>query len=784
MSQQQQRRVGRIDLAAASVAGLAALALLGLPLLFGQYYFGLDLTQANLGVRCAIRNLVAGEGQLWLSPLLGNGAPLLLRPEAGLFYPLRWLTLWLPLDAGASLEAILHLALAAAGACWLGRTFGLRPATAVAAGLLTALSGTFLDLLLHTSVYAIGAAWLPFAWAAARRALHPGRRPGAPVIAGIALALLLLGGESQSFGIALVIAASETGLRLLRAGRRALGRVVPLALALASGALVGCALWVGYWVEARLSVRGGPLELEEVVRWSFEPALWPALLLPGRLFSEPLPHASLWLLAQRGSFADTVWNPSPYLGPLLLAALIAGFWQRRTRLAAVVASGGLLLALGDSTPLLGWLTELLPPLAFFRYPQKFLVVTTLAAVIVAVGGMARLQRQRTRWRRFAVAGSALIAGCLLAALAVTVWRGAIDALTSDLTVDMPAVHWPSLAALLRWSLVRALAPLALALLVGALWPRWRRWRRWLPWLPWIAVADLALAGAGAVHLGPALAELPSPLAALADDGPTLPPLLCVAAEPEPDPAAADATSYWQLLALRRQQLSSELQACSGLGNANPYMALQTSANRLLQAALLLGHRSAARALGCTHVIDAGVDAGDGAVQPLVERIESPIPLAFVAAQPQLARSEVELLGRVFRTRSAEQALAVVDDPLHRLSRQAELPTGTEVEVASLDWPRRDRAAVELAGSGGAVVGLRTSFQVGWHARQAGRELPVIRASGQHLAAIVDEAAAGPITFEYRPPRFGLSCALAALGVGGLVALAWWRRRYLRSSQLA
>ncbi|MBN2359769.1 MAG: hypothetical protein JXR83_09970, partial [Deltaproteobacteria bacterium] len=585
-----------------------------------------------------------------------------------------------------------------------------------------------------------------------------------------ALAAILLGGELQSFCAALAIVGAEIAIRLWRHRRRALGRCLRQALALLAGALAGNGPWLGFLAEERLTQRFGPLDLAQAAHWSFEPALWPALLLPGRLFSVPLPHTSLWLMAQRGPLADTAWNPAPYLGLLLFAALATACWQRGTRLAAVCAGTGLLLALGDTTPLFSSLVALLPPLALFRYPAKYLVVTTLACCVVAMVGLQRLRRRPAAWRRFMIAGLVLLAGGALAALAVTVWRDALDTLTRDLGDHAPAFDWPPLAALLRWSLLRALLPLAAALLLGALWRSGRRW------LPWIAVADLMLAGLGAVQLGPPLARLDSPLEALGTGRDRPATVLCVADEPEPDPTAVGATSNWALLALRRQYGSVELQACGGLSNACGYGTLQSSANRLLQAAMMLGHASAARALGCTHVITGGSGDGQGPGHPTVVAVDSPIPTAFVARSPRLVASDEELLWRIYATTSAAQALAVVDDPLRRISRLVDLPPGDSVEIDSADWPTRDRATLRLRGSGGAVVGLRTSFQVGWQAHQAGRALPVIRTSGQHVAAVVDDARAGPIELEYRSPLLAAGCALSPLGALGLAGLALWRPR--------
>jgi uncharacterized membrane protein YfhO len=100
-----------------------------------------------------------------------------------------------------------------------------------------------------------------------------------------------------------------------------------------------------------------------------------------------------------------------------------------------------------------------------------------------------------------------------------------------------------------------------------------------------------------------------------------------------------------------------------------------------------------------------------------------------------------------------------------------------VSIHELSWPVRSQARLELAGAGGAVVGLKTLFQVGWSARQAGHELTVIRAAGAHLAVVVPDAAAGPVELQYRLP--GLSLGLVAsvagwLGIGLVIVLG--RRR--------
>ena len=69
------------------------------------------------------------------------------------------------------------------------------------------------------------------------------------------------------------------------------------------------------------------------------------------------------------------------------------------------------------------------------------------------------------------------------------------------------------------------------------------------------------------------------------------------------------------------------------------------------------------------------------------------------------------------------------------------------------------ATALLGAGGGALVGFRSAFLVGWQARQDGAGLPVLRVSGQHLAALVNDVPRGPIQFRYRSPHFGVSVAL-------------------------
>jgi len=781
----------RASLHAALAAGLLTTGLLAAPLAFGLYYGGPDHTRIDLGTLCAIRRALAAGAPLWLSPELGNGGPLLVRPSAQLLYPLRWVLLWLSPDAATSLAAVLHLGIAAAGTVWLARSFRVRPLAAVAAGLAFALSGTGLNLLVHTNYFVAGSATLPLVWAAARRARQ--RRAGLGPLLGLGLGLsaCLLAGAPQSFmiGAALLLLESAPGMRRTGVGRtRALLALFTLPCSLA----IAAPLWVGAWLEGQLGVHAAGLSLTDALQWSFGPTSWPAALLPGALFTDPLPHASMWQLLHALGETGYRWNPAPYLGPLFMVALLCGVRARIGRSALVVLVLGLLLALGDTTPLAPLLIRLLPPLQLFRYPEKYLVITTLAATVLASIAFSDVARDARRRRCLKWGSVAMLAG--LAAVALSIWlgRGALDEVAAWLR-DLPRIMLePAVSARLLHSVLQAAAPAALALLLLV------RGGRLSSLAPLVLVLDLALAGLPTLPLGPGLADLSSPLRVLVSPGSSPPDLLCVdhnvrelsIALPSGDPA-------WLQRASWRLHLAEELQACDGLSSPVPYAALQPALNARLAGAMRRRSSAAARALGYSNLITTlpPVDGGVDPIPPqalsmtlrsmqaaglLIYRLRAPIPEVFVARGARLVSGEAEALALLERGADAGAALRVIDDPLARWPARAHLPDGAGVSATRVDRPSTDRATLEVEGRGGAVLGLRTAFLVGWRAQQAGRPLPALRASGQHLAVVVADVAAGPIELRYRPPGFSASVAAASLGAAGLALLAWRGRRRARS----
>ncbi|MBN2361444.1 MAG: hypothetical protein JXR83_18480 [Deltaproteobacteria bacterium] len=772
------------------IAAAVAAAVLAAPLLAGLSYHGWDLTANDMGYLCELKRRLAAGEPLWLSPLIGNGSPLLIDPAAQLFYPPRWLSLWLPIELGTSWIVVFHVAVAAGATTWLARGYGVRPYPAIGAGLACALSGIVLDTTIH-SVYAISASWQALAWAAGR---HLARRPRDRrlfVVASLALAASLLGGEPQSFGIGCALVLGEA-----LCARRAPWRSRAARLALASGAagiaFAGVsALWLPALAELALTPRFASLTSGLATLCSFRSEYWIGVIAPG-IFTEPLLSGRyLWeLLTETGGsgIEGDLWNRTPYLGPLFLTLALTGVSRRRTALVAVVAGGGLLLALGDQTPLFGWAAAVFPPLGYFRYPAKYLVVVAIAAAVLLGRGLQGVARDGPLRRRWRIAAAVALTGLSVAIAATLVARRWLDGIDEIGAAAPLAEGGRSLSALLATGLAQGAAPLAAALALSLLLAGRRRG------IALLVALDLGLAATGELGLGAGLASLRSPLArAVADTA--APAVLCHHPDLARRRLTIPGTSIdWSTLALRRLLALPNLNTCDGLATGFGYTVFASAQQLRLQKALGAGLPAAAHALGCTHLVTLYPTADQTARQIELPEFTGGDTLgnalrlyalgdllapAFALRRPQWHVDDDSVYAHVVSSTAVDQIVRAVDDPIGRQPPPA-LPDGAAVGELTVDWPRRDRARVVASGRGGAVIGLRTLFLRGWTARQAGRALPTVRSGGNFAAAVVDDVAAGPIEFEYRPPRLAVGIALSAAGWLALLALVvFWRRIFAR-----
>ncbi len=146
------------------------------------------------------------------------------------------------------------------------------------------------------------------------------------------------------------------------------------------------------------------------LRWSMPGSGWANFLVP-MAFGSTLTEG---LFFQHGQY----WTSSYYLGlGTLWLALLAvwpgqnfGAHKTKVRFLAVLALAGLVLALGENTPVLPALRKVFPQLSFITYPIKYVSAVIFAAPLLAAFTLASFPKVQKRLLPFGAFLLALIIG--------------------------------------------------------------------------------------------------------------------------------------------------------------------------------------------------------------------------------------------------------------------------------------------------------------------------------------------------------------------------------------
>lgn len=423
-----------------ALAGLALLALVFFwPLSLGQGWIprgGGDLVSFLWPTYSyAAQSLHAGRMPLW-NPSLYSGAPFAADNQSGLFYPINLILflLWpaLPYVAVEWL-VVLHVWLAGAGMYLMLRAVlppapGLsqRLAPPFGAALAFMFSDVFITHIGNLNIVAVSA-WLPLAFAALHLSLS--RRSLAwAATSGLVLGVAALAGHAQMT----LIVAGALGMYALwqalgrlietpgRLGPRVRAAVAPLGcLAVTALVAIGVSA-LALLPGTQMAAYSGRARLDYAAAAEFS-LPWAGL---AGIFSP--------LVFGRGAAA--FWGPWPrvelgYAGALtLLLAALAPFRQpnRLPLFLALLAVFGLLVALGQNTPVHYLLYRLVPGFAQLRVPARFILLTDFGLAALAGFGLARL----------GALGLRHVVRTALAVLAV----GLVVALAAFLSVPAHAVH--------------------------------------------------------------------------------------------------------------------------------------------------------------------------------------------------------------------------------------------------------------------------------------------------------------------------------------------------------
>jgi hypothetical protein len=316
-----------------------------------------------------------GEFPLW-NPLILSGAPVLADPLFGIWYPPNWLALVLPIEKAFNLLFWLHLVWAGWGMYRWMRSEGLSEGGAIIAGL--AFSG-LPKLIGHIGLGHLGlvsaVAWTPWSLLSTRRLVLALSTPlkerlRRASLGGALLSLVFLADPRWLVPACVLMLVYGIRMIVFQGGERkiftirSIASLLVLLLAFA-GVAAGLALPL---IEFTSRSTRMDLSAEEVARLS----------MPLKnLFGVFVPGYDNW--PETLSFVGLI-----VIGLVLIAILTKAkgwiFWS-------CIALGGIVLSLGDQTPLYNLLLSIVPGLRFLRAPARFYFISSFAFAALAGMGM-------------------------------------------------------------------------------------------------------------------------------------------------------------------------------------------------------------------------------------------------------------------------------------------------------------------------------------------------------------------------------------------------------------
>ena len=347
---------------------------------------------------------------LW-NPLDQTGVPLIGETTPAVLYPVRGLVYSLPLSGETAIAwyVVLHLILASLTARLLARWVGCRNLAATIAGTVYPLSGVVLFLYTNPP-FLVGAAWMPLTMGALIAPLVGSQRIRI-LLGGVAMAMMILGGDPQSALHSMIMAGGVWMVCMVR--RNTMGPqlsvllgVPVLAAILAAPQLAASAAW---------SLQSERLQDRQAEHWVQPPIVGSQRHQTFQFSLPPWHLAELTTPNAFGSFLPInrrisrllpgdgrSWTPTIYMGMIAMLALLIrlrhrcpGPWFAIFLVAIGLSFGhfGLAWCLQTCTGAFDrvdsaiggpywWLYQFFPGYDSFRYPAKWLTVASLAGAIL------------------------------------------------------------------------------------------------------------------------------------------------------------------------------------------------------------------------------------------------------------------------------------------------------------------------------------------------------------------------------------------------------------------
>lgn len=345
---------------------------------------------------------------LW-NPLNNCGHPFLAEWNTQALYPPALFYLLLPFPWSFGVFCLLHLFLGGLGMFFLVRAWTQSGFGAAVAGAIYAFSGLMTgSLVWPATVAALG--WMPWVVWLTRRAWREGGRTLA--LAAIAGALQMLSGGVEMVLLTWVLLGALAVLDMITAGG-ARGKIALrfcVVILLVGG--LSAAQLLPFFDLLRHSERTGNYFAADS---PMPPTGWINFLVP--LFRD---ESAQGIFFQNGQY----WILSYYTGVIAVALAVLALWRRRSAevwLIAILSLFCLVLALGNATPIYGWLTTHVGVVGLIRFPVKFVILPAFAFPLMAGYALANRPgiqnaRRANHWPFLWIAIVGLIVACLIQAV--------------------------------------------------------------------------------------------------------------------------------------------------------------------------------------------------------------------------------------------------------------------------------------------------------------------------------------------------------------------------------
>jgi hypothetical protein len=435
----------------------------------------------------------------------------------------------------------------------------------------------------------------------------------------------------------------------------------------------------------------------------------------------------------------------------------------------------LLVSFGRHTPVHQWLRSVVRPLAYMRYPEKYMVwVVAFCALLAGLGAARVLGERSTPWRRTVLA---LLVLAALALVAPSLFPG-------------PWVPY------VVWGAIKGAVAVAFVLLVQALAARAAEGSLLRVVAPALLVAvvsgDLAFAAWPLLDFAPsAMATTVPPAAEVLtqdyrrrSDG-LAPPRVYRADRTEatirqfaPPRSAAE----WELHSM--QTLIPNVVTTFGIATLPGYdAALPQLLPQLWYSGQKVG-QGVLRLLGVDYAVLPIDDPSDpverrGGLEPLMNplpgarlyRVPAPLPRVYLAGRAEVLDDEAAL-ARLFEPDVVEGARVLVAPG----AGNARLPTtpGRPGRCA-LEMFKNTEVVARCRADRDAVAVFIEQYDTGWHASVDGAAVPLLRAN-LLMRAVPLSAGEHVITLSYTPPGLKIGMIISGGSLLLLIALFFPRRR--------